>query len=158
MDFRRTGWLRSVVWPANGLSKVGSTFIARSPKQESTSSAKTNPTKISSRAKPLGRCSGSASREDTPDGTPEGTPEGTPDDASEGGPDVDGEASSAEGCDAPTEEAGDDDTATGADPDAGEGPSADVDVVGSGTTGNSLVGEGSGVEDGEAGAGESAMP
>src|SRR5256885_15830210 len=55
MDCRSTGWLRSVVRLANGLLKLGSTWIARSPRQAATISAKTNAVKMSSRAKPLGR-------------------------------------------------------------------------------------------------------
>src|ERR1700759_2703664 len=55
MDCSSTGWLRSVVLLANGLLKLGSTWMARSPRQAATISAKTNAVKMSSRAKPLTR-------------------------------------------------------------------------------------------------------
>src|SRR5436305_11757398 len=60
MDCSSTGWLRSVVRPANGLLKLGNTWTARSPRQAATSSAKTNAVKMSSRANPLGRLGVSA--------------------------------------------------------------------------------------------------
>src|SRR5689334_22594380 len=62
MDCSSTGWLRSVVCLSNGLSKEGSTFSDRSPKQAATITAKTTPKKIRTRATML-FCGGSGSGE-----------------------------------------------------------------------------------------------
>src|SRR4051794_31059662 len=50
MDWSRTGWLRSVLRSSNGLEKLGSTWIARRPRQAATITAKTTPKKIRTRA------------------------------------------------------------------------------------------------------------
>ena len=60
MDCNRTGWLRSVSVSENGLSKPGSTLIARSPRQSPTIATNTTPVKASTRTIPPRRSAGVA--------------------------------------------------------------------------------------------------
>nr|GID83952.1 hypothetical protein Ade03nite_28760 [Actinoplanes derwentensis] len=109
---------------------MGSTLIARSPKQLSTISAKMKKTKISSRAKVLGLCTTAGSANGATAGPAKGAP-GSPPGSPPGG--------------------------TGPAPD---GTSAAPGGTGSRsrTAGNSLVGSWGTDPEGSAGEGDSAMP